>query len=221
MSYILDALKKVEHEHRSEEQSLDLHFSYPTETSERHPQFWIIVIVTINILLILTFMVSFFNQPVTPPTPLVQNPQTIVVEKIVEKRVTIPQTPILPPSGLIQVVQPKSVNEEKLVPNNKIVQPEKKAVPPIISEEKEEKKTLPNKIPLLYELSTRFQASVPDLEINAHIYSKQRSKRFVLINGRRYTENAFIQPNLQLQAIRPDDIVLEYKKQLFRMQRAN
>jgi len=217
MSYILDALKKVEHEHRSEEQSLDLHFSHPTETSERYPQFWIIVIVTINVLLILAFMVSFFNQPVTPP--LVQTPQPIIVEKIVEKVVTIPQTPILlPPSGLIQVVQPKSINEVKLAPDNKIVKPEKKVVPPTIPEEK---KTLPNKIPLLYELSTRFQASVPDLEINAHIYSKQRSKRFVLINGHRYTENTFIQPNLQLQAIRPDDIVLEYEKQLFRIQRAN
>lgn len=224
MSYILDALKKAAHEHRSEEQSLDLHIPYQSEAEPQRLRLWGIVIV-INLLLIILVLWQQFTQttvsPVPQPIATIQPPAQ-PVEKTVSQ-------PVSPPIVVIETntSKPESANKKKLVEqlvDEPVIKEEKVVIsPPTIEQtiETEIKTTLPKKIPLLNELSAQFQASLPVLEINAHIYSEQANKRFVLINGRRYTENSYIQPNLQLQTIQPNDIVLQYNKQLFRLKVVN
>lgn len=228
MSYILDALKKAAHEHRSEEQSLDLHIPYQSDTTAepQHLRLWGIII-TINILLVILVLWQQFTPPLPTPQPVSSiQPPIQSIEKI-EK-----STPQASPIVVIETPPPQPLNPtpthiKKLIAqlgDNTVIKEEKAIVSPAIVEktiEMEKKTTLPKKIPLLNELSAQFQASVPSLEINAHVYSEQANKRFVLINGRRYSENSYIHSNLQLQAIQPNDIVLEYKKQLFRLRIGN
>lgn len=229
MSYILDALKKAEHERRTEEPLLDLQLPHQADVAEQKTHLWGIAI-GINLLLILILLwQQFFNQPITSPAPpvlpLVQNPKITVSENIVSLPKN-PAPPIIQPTIIFQVDKAKLAKQALEIPKEvpkKITAPQapEKSLEKPAEPEKEVAKILPTKIPFLHELSSQLQASIPNLEINAHVYAKQINKRFVLINGRRYSENTYIQTNLQLQAIRPTDIVLKYKKQLFKIRVGN
>jgi len=74
-------------------------------------------------------------------------------------------------------------------------------------------------LPFLKKMSPNFQKSVPVLEINVHVYSSNPQQRFVLINGRRYTEGMHLQEGGILENIRTNDIIINYKQQRFRLER--
>lgn len=71
--------------------------------------------------------------------------------------------------------------------------------------------------PPLSTLSDAVQASVPPLSVDAHVWSEDPSKRFVMLNGRLYRDGDFVQDGLRLVAVVADGAELEWRGVRFRV----
>lgn len=69
--------------------------------------------------------------------------------------------------------------------------------------------------PLLSTLPAEFQSSVPPVGISVHVYAQQPTARWVLANGRRYSEGQEIATGLRLERITPDGVVLAFQGRQF------
>jgi general secretion pathway protein B len=76
-----------------------------------------------------------------------------------------------------------------------------------------------NTLLLLHEMPLSFQKSVPVFEMNVHVYSEIPKERFILMNGRRYTEGMPIREGGILESIRVNDIIVNCNQQRFRLKR--
>ncbi len=71
--------------------------------------------------------------------------------------------------------------------------------------------------PLLSTLSTAVRASVPPLAVDAHVWSDNATRRFVMLNGRLYREGDIVQDGLRLISVLPDGAELEWRGVRFRI----
>lgn len=71
--------------------------------------------------------------------------------------------------------------------------------------------------PLLSTLSSAVRASVPPLAVNAHVWSDDPSKRFIMLNGRLYRDGEVVEDGLRLVAVIPDGAELEWRGVRFRV----
>ncbi len=71
--------------------------------------------------------------------------------------------------------------------------------------------------PMLSTLSAAVQASVPPLTVDAHVWSDDPAKRFVMLNGRLYRDGNVVQDGLRLVAVFPDGAELEWRGVRFRI----
>lgn len=62
-----------------------------------------------------------------------------------------------------------------------------------------------------------FQSSVPPLVVNIHVYDQDPTKRFVLINMKKYLEGDRIGNGPVLRHITPGGLQLEYQGQRYRI----
>ncbi len=74
-------------------------------------------------------------------------------------------------------------------------------------------------VPLLRDLPPELRRSLPDLHLDVHVYSAKRGDRFVLINLRRYTEGDQLVEGPSLEQITEDGAVLKHRGYRFRLQR--
>jgi len=65
-------------------------------------------------------------------------------------------------------------------------------------------------------LSKDEKLKLPNIEINSYAVSSNKKKSFVVLNGKFYTENETIAPQLTLRKIEKNSIVLQYKNRLIR-----
>lgn len=71
--------------------------------------------------------------------------------------------------------------------------------------------------PLLSTLSAALRASVPPLAVNAHVWSDDPAKRFIMLNGHLYREGDVVQDGLRLVAVLADGAELEWRGVRFRV----
>ena len=71
------------------------------------------------------------------------------------------------------------------------------------------------KIPYLHQLPENFQRRIPSLLYQNHIYSAKGSA--VILNGKTYRKNDQIAPDLMVQDITEDDLILDYLKRPFKL----
>lgn len=71
--------------------------------------------------------------------------------------------------------------------------------------------------PLLSTLSTAVRASIPQLAVNAHVWSDDPAKRFVMLNGRLYRDGDTVQDGLRLVEVLTDGAELEWRGLRFRV----
>lgn len=74
-------------------------------------------------------------------------------------------------------------------------------------------------LPALRDLSADERAALPPLKLSMHVFAEQPAGRFVLIDGRRYTEGMAVTEGLVLHEIRRDGIVLELRGRRFLLPR--
>ena len=62
-----------------------------------------------------------------------------------------------------------------------------------------------------------FQRKVPDITINIHVHDPDASRRFVLINMKKYIEGDTIRGGLVIDTITENGLLLEYNGEQFRI----
>ncbi|EIJ44349.1 hypothetical protein BegalDRAFT_3541 [Beggiatoa alba B18LD] len=211
MSYILDALKKAERERElGKIPSIDSTYP-PLFTETNHYSRWLILLTVIGLIGFIS--VAFFWQP-----NKLSNDMTVLPT---DNSNTIPATPIArpsvgTPSPLAHQAQVSRVSEtvhDTAPPSMPAVstpptRPVSIPASPVVE-------TAP--VPSIAEVPQYLQQKLPELTINAHVYATEAKQRFVLINGRRYREGMSIQEGMTVEAIRPNDVVINYQQKRFRL----
>jgi general secretion pathway protein B len=72
-----------------------------------------------------------------------------------------------------------------------------------------------NNIPTLSEMSPEFQASVPALNLDVHVYDKRPEKRFVLINAKRLKDGETVAEGVKLERIVAKGVILSKRGIMF------
>lgn len=80
-----------------------------------------------------------------------------------------------------------------------------------------ERATEAEQIPLLFELSSGYQRSVPKLHIDVHVYSATPGRSFVIVNGRTYREGDSMDGGAVLEAVTSNGVVVAYQNERFRL----
>ncbi len=232
MSYILDALKKSEQQHRQ-------HQSPPTSPNSDSlvtaPVISVINAIILFLLLIgLVIGLWVYRNPKQLDTTKSQsidiNPQSLQqtlmeIDSVTADLQAVKQTmanPTQPQPLLIHPI-PKPKLKPKLesqVPS--IIKPEikpseknliKSKIKSVITPE-----ISPPMVPLLSEKNMSFQQQIPALNLNIHFYHQQTSQRFVMINLKKYKEQQKID-QLTIQQITPDGVIFSYQNQKFKILR--
>jgi cytoskeletal protein RodZ len=74
-----------------------------------------------------------------------------------------------------------------------------------------------NDIPYLSEMSSQFQAKVPDLQFSGHVYSSEPGLRLIMINNKVVREGDPLDGELTLDEISEDGVVIRYGQTRFRI----
>jgi hypothetical protein len=74
-------------------------------------------------------------------------------------------------------------------------------------------------LPRLFELSMTERNALPPLKQSMHVFNEDPGARFVLIDGRRYTEGEKLAASLQIVAIRRDGTEMDFNGRRFLLPR--
>ncbi|MEZ5583275.1 MAG: general secretion pathway protein GspB [Candidatus Competibacteraceae bacterium] len=223
MSYILEALRKAEQE-RNLGRVPDLQTA-PMPIPQPKRRLWPLVLglvlVANGVALALLWwpdyrsrlVVSDPQLAIPAAEPVVPASRNAIVNSL-DRPIANPQTesvsPVAFPAQSVQAtLQPLSEPEPAVAP---ITPP---PAPPPAPEPTPAR--LPESQPAiaLQALPMTFRQTVPQLNLDVHVYSTAVRKRFVLINSKRYQEGDLLNEGPLLEAITADGAVLSYQGQRF------
>jgi hypothetical protein len=75
----------------------------------------------------------------------------------------------------------------------------------------------PERAPLFQELPAAERARIPVIELDAHFWSPEPSRRFVMIGMARHRAGDTLQSGLRVNAILPEGVELEWRSTRFRI----
>lgn len=234
MSYILDALNKAERERkRGQIPSLETHDLPATPRAPRNPWLWVAAFaVVFNAVLagLLIYSSSrdtrntdaaeLMPAAATPPASVVAA-APVATDPPIHRAIPPVSTPALP-----------LMTDEELQAQARELALETPAAPPRPSEPEEQAAlTAPARKPvaaaiddtplemlqLLVEKPLSLQQAVPDYRVDVHVYDAEPSNRFVMINLKRYGEGEDIAPELRLERITKEGMVLMFRGERFRV----
>ncbi len=67
----------------------------------------------------------------------------------------------------------------------------------------------------VWELPLSIRRDLPELKLSIHVYSREEQRRFVLVNGQRFTSGDTITSGVRLAEIRPEGAVIDYRNYRF------
>lgn len=236
MSYILEALKKLEQK-RQQEGTPNL-LTQQGEVTRAHkkrplwPYVTLGVVLLNSIIVLLLFWIAPWKNTgqSLPPQPQVARgstlpaPATIFPEKkeqplaanqkdvpLPEKKDVTQSAPSQPPAHV-----PGKVVVETAPPKVASVQ----ATPPIKtspeSSLREIKPVKPsNKVVSIKELPAAIKGSLPELKMTVHSYNEQPQSRFVVMNNNTVREGQLINAELKVEQITPNGVILNYQGHRF------
>jgi len=198
MSYILEALKKSEHERKQGHVPNLQTVHVPVAPAHNHSSwpYVIIVLLLLCLLLVLGWMGFQDRGAVSEPVPA--DPVDSVVPPIVNR-----QAPSKEP--VLAETLP-AINKETLDAD------------PVLTGRSSGPQNNNDNIPDLVELPSLIQQAIPQLNFAGHVYSSNPLQRSVIINGASMSEGDRVIDGLILREINQKGVVLSYRGQLFRMQ---
>ncbi len=198
MSFILDALKKSESD-RQQRSAPDIS-NVPTRTVKATTPRWLWILVgLLAINLVVLTVVLLKPSPLEPAATVTRDP-----ERVVEPPPNHQQAEIVRNKTATPAVQEKRPPPE---PKPEVVRSE-----PIVN-----RSTLAATAPQLTfnDLRASGNLSLPDLNIDIHVYSDKPADRFVFINMNQYRENATLEEGPLLREITTEGVILEYVGAVF------
>ena len=231
MSYILDALDKAERERkRGQIPSLQTNERAATTHHPRSPWVWVAVFAVIfNALLagILIYSSTHETQVASIASPVVETlppaPTPAPLPSPIEVPIHRATPPATTPSVLLMTDQELQEQARQLEmestptpsPEPSPVEPEPTLATPA-GAGREHAVTPLEMIPLLVEMPQQLQQALPPIRVDVHVHASKAENRFVMINLRRYREGDEVAPDLILERITKEGMVLKFRGEQFR-----
>ena len=233
MSYILEALKKVDQERdigAVPDLATPQEAKRPQTRSYRWP--WIIVtLLSINAVLVAMLLKDKFAEdaevPVTAQvqlerqTALINDQRVQPIQQTSEAPISeapTPEKPVLPENEPIL-----SAGELVMLPEPAYLQDSK----PLTLPEEELDMQMDamatakdnSQLQSWYELPQEFRNRLDLPRLDVHVYSEEPRRRFILVNQEKYREGERLASGLVLEEILPDGMVMSYQGERFRVEK--
>ena len=236
MSYILEALKKLEQKRQQEGIPNLLTFQGDATKVRQKRSLW--PYITLGVVLLNGIMVLLFfwiapwkhaGQPL-PSQPKVAResiaPQSAATppekkeEQIAETKKDVPppekkdlaqagpgQPPLATPGKVVvEATQPKTAPAQPPTPIKTSPEASPREIKPVKPS---------NKVLSIKELSATIKGSLPELKMTVHSYNEQPQSRFVVINNNTIREGQPMNADLKVEQITPNGVILNYQGHRF------
>lgn len=216
MSYILDALRKAEHERHLGQPPNPIAAPPPSQPTRQ--RFWLWLVAWLTLGANAALLVFFLLWPRPAPPPATAPPTTAAAP------MPTPATPVtqpLPPTPPVAAA--------RKAPAGKPVTPAEPARPAVTTGRERRPEpppkpasapavaSGPEPAPLLDTLPAGARRGLPTLNLDLHAYSPDADKRFVVVNGRRYREGERLGEGPVLEAVTVNGAILRQGSQRFRL----
>jgi general secretion pathway protein B len=118
----------------------------------------------------------------------------------------------------LQAIQRKPFQAVKKSKPQPIIE-KRKIIQPVAIPKQEEPVYRRNNPPYLSGMSYDFRRSVPDIRINVFVYTENAANRMIMIDMKRYQVGEEIAEGMELNEIRKNSIVVEFKDEVFQIKR--
>jgi general secretion pathway protein B len=230
MSYILEALKKVDQE-RDIGAVPDLATPHEAKRPQTRSYRWLWIIVTLlsvnAVLVVMLLKDKDAEVPVTAQVPLEQQTALIndqLVQPIQQTSETLiseaptPEKPVLPENEPIL-----STGELVMLPEPAYLQDSKSSILPEeeLDMQMDAMTTAKDNSQLQswYELPQEIRDRLDLPRLDVHVYSEEPQRRFILVNLEKYREGEILASGLVLEEILPDGMVMSYQGERFRVEK--
>jgi general secretion pathway protein B len=206
MSFILDALRKSEHER--ERRALPGLVEAPVARGARPALPWILAGVGVLLLINVAGLGYLLWRPAAPvPVPAAGAEAPVTTGAL---------APAPMPTGAARV-RPLAAEAGPADPTLDVPEP-----PPVTHAAPAEASTVAPPVtlarappaapsaPLLRQLPAAVASSLPPLNLDLHVYSPVAAQRFVIVNGQRLREGSVLREGLNVEQITPDGVVLNH-----------
>jgi general secretion pathway protein B len=235
VSYILEALKKLEQKRQQEgtPNLLTLHGDAAKVPQKRRlwPYITLGVVLLNGIIVLLLFWIAPWKnagQPLSQTSRVTREsttpPSATVLPEKKEQPVAETKKDVPPPEkkdlaqpgpGQPPAATPGKVVAEATQPKTAPVQPTPIKTSPE-SSPREMKPVKPsNKVLSIKELPGAVKSSLPELKMTVHSYNEQPQSRFVVISNNTIREGQFINTELKVEQITPNGVILNYQGHRF------
>lgn len=115
------------------------------------------------------------------------------------------------PVKVLQALPAPNLNQKALVAEQQPVT-KLEAVEPLADQDRE--KPLGSSLTVLrfQDLPANLRAAIPGLSFSFHVYSDNPARRTIIINGRRFSEGQWVEPELFLQEISAQGVVMVWQQ---------
>lgn len=237
MSFILDALRKSEHERQRQLGPSIADLPVARVAPRVPPWVWVALaaLLTLNVALVAWFLAREAPAPAAQPGPAL--PPALPAPLVTETPATaMPPPPAATPPA---AEAPPASAPPAAAADSRDVRPladEASAEPPLAepsfdAPEAPDPSLLPMPpaaprpapvtagVPVIDQLPPQTTAGLPPLNVDLHIYASQPAQRAVFINGARYREGDSLPAGAVVQQITPEGAVLSYRGQRFLLPR--
>jgi len=216
MSYILEALRKSAEERRRQQESGPFPYTVPTipppSGSRRRSRqtVWLVSLTIVLSAAVSSLAVWYLTarNPLKPPA--VENAST-AASFATDKRNGLPPQALSEEKGRIDRQDDLSP-EARSTPSTRT--PDAQEISPVRQEGPASQQNTP---PRLEELPLAIRAAIPELKFSGHVYSPTPSRRMIMANASIVREGDMITPQLKLEEITEDGLLLDYQGTLFRV----
>ena len=215
MSFILDALRKSEHERqRSTVPGLA---QVPSATANAAVPRWVVPVIGALAAAVLVLGAAWWQSTRGAndvPAPAASATRTVELPTPTPQPVAAAASPVAPPRAPLAEAARTSTPAAS-APSHTTLEAVAGGEPAAITREDAASAAVDAAIlPSAAALASEGVA-LPELRLDLHGYSEQRSNRFVFINGRKYGEGERLPDGLVLEAIEPRGAVLSYNGRRF------
>lgn len=209
MSYILDALRKAEHERHLGQPPNPAASPPPVQSSGQ--RLWLWLSVGLGLGFNAALLAYFLIQPRSAIQPTATAPAATTAPPIAQLAPTATPTAAPRESPASKPIPPESSRPSITASKERRQEPPPKPSPgPSVT-------IGPEPAPLLDTLPTSARHGLPALNLDIHAYSPDTDKRFVVVNGRRYREGDTIGEGAVLETVTANGAILRQGGRRFRL----
>jgi general secretion pathway protein B len=239
LSFILDALRKSEHERQRQAGPSIADLPIARQAARTPPWVWVALgaLLTVNVIVVAWLLLREPRQePVVSTAPTVEMPAPAATATAPGDPAAAPvePQPVPAPAVTPQVVvtlprEVRPLTEEAAIEAAPYVDyypaPESPdpALLPMAPAQAPPAMTAPaatgSRVPTIDELPPQATAGLPQLSLDLHIYAADPAQRAVFINGGRYRQGDALPQGVTVQQITPEGAVLTYRGQRFLLPR--